>query len=84
MRERVLGYLIGSLTAGGAERVVSMLANEISTNKKVIVITLTKDLPHYFLNDHIQLIQLGVTNNSNNLLKVISSNINFISKLIHY
>ena len=82
MKERVLGFLISSLHAGGAERVVSMLANEISTNRKVIVITLSKSKPHYTLNNNIELVQLGVSNNSNNLIKAISSNVILVKELI--
>jgi GalNAc-alpha-(1->4)-GalNAc-alpha-(1->3)-diNAcBac-PP-undecaprenol alpha-1,4-N-acetyl-D-galactosaminyltransferase len=82
MREKTTGFLISSLNTGGAERVVSVLANEISINRRVIVITLSKNKPHFTLNNSIKLIQLGVSNNSSNLLEAISSNINFISKLV--
>ena len=82
MREKSLGFLISSLNAGGAERVVSMLANEISINRKVIVITLSKNKPHFNLNNNIKLIQLGVSNNSNNPIKAITSNFFLVKKLI--
>ena len=82
MREKATGFLISSLNPGGAERVVSVLANEISINRRVIVITLSKNKPHFTLSNSIKLIQLGVSKNSSNLIEVISSNINFIIKLV--
>ena len=59
-----------------------MLANEISINRKVIVITLSKNKPHFTLNNNIKLIQLGVSNSSNNPIKAITSNFFLVKKLI--
>jgi len=81
MKEKNLGFLISSLTAGGAERVVSMLANQISTNRKVVVFTLSKNKPHYTLNSNIKLIQIGVPNNSKNPIKALTSNFFLIKEL---
>ena len=64
MSDKTVGFLISSLNAGGAERVVSLLANEMSLTRKVVVITLSNEPPFYQLNDSIVLKQLGVSNPS--------------------
>lgn len=76
-----IAFIISSLNAGGAERVVSLLANEFSKNKKVFVITLNKDEPFYKLDSNVSLIQLGVLNNSNNLILAFLSNFILIQKI---
>ena len=81
MRDKTVGFLISSLNAGGAERVVSLLANEMSLTRKVVVITLSKDEPFYKLNDSITIKQLGVLNSGKNPLKSILSNLVLIYKI---
>ncbi|WP_396634856.1 glycosyltransferase family 4 protein [Maribacter sp. R86514] len=51
-----IAFLIYSLNSGGAERVVSTLANGLCNNFNVTIITLTKDKPFYQLKSNINLI----------------------------
>ena len=81
MKKKTVAFLISSLNAGGAERVVSLLANEMSLTRKVVVITLSKDEPFYKLNDSITIKQLGVLNSGKNPLKSILSNLVLIYKI---
>ena len=81
MSDKTVGFLISSLNAGGAERVVSLLANEMSLTRKVVVITLSNDPPFYQLNDSIVLKQLGVSNPSSSPLKAILSNLTLVYKI---
>ena len=75
-----IAFLISSLNAGGAERVVSLLANELSLTNDIVIITLSKDEPFYKINDSITVKQLGVLNSGANPLKAILSNQNNIYK----
>lgn len=70
-----IAFLISSLNAGGAERVVSLLANELSLTNDIVIITLSKEEPFYKLNDSISIMQLGVLNSGTNPLKSIFSNL---------
>ena len=74
-------FLISSLNSGGAERVVSLLANELSLTNDIVIITLSKDEPFYTLNDSITIKQLGVLNSETNPLKSIFSNLVLIYKI---
>ena len=73
--------MISSLNAGGAERVVSLLANELSLTNDIVIITLSKEKPFYKLNDSITIKQLGVLNSGTNPLKSIVSNLVLIYKI---
>jgi len=81
MKKKTVAFLISSLDAGGAERVVSLLANELSLTNDIVIITLSKDEPFYKLNDSITIKQLGVLNSRTNLLKSIFSNLVLIYKI---
>ena len=74
-------FLISSLNAGGAERVVSLLANELSLTNDIVIITLSKDEPFYKLNDSITIKQLGVLKLGTNPLESIVSNLVLIYKV---
>ena len=76
-----IAFLISSLNAGGAERVVSVLANELSLTNDIVIITLSKDEPFYKLNDSITVKQLGVLNSGTNPLKSIFSNLVLLYKI---
>lgn len=76
-----IAFLISSLNAGGAERVVSLLANELSLTNDIVIITLSKDEPFYKINDSITVKQLGVLNSGANPLKSIFSNLVLIYKI---
>lgn len=73
MKKKTVAFLIFNLNAGGAERVVSLLANELSLTNDIVIITLSKCEPFYKLNDSIRIIQLGVLNSGTNPLKSIVS-----------
>ena len=81
MKDKTVGFLISSLNSGGAERVVSLLANELSLTNDVVIITLSKDEPFYTLNDSITIKQLGVLNSGTNPLKSIFSNLVLLYKI---
>jgi len=81
MKEKTVGFLISSLNSSGAERVLSLLANEMSLTKKVVVITLSDNMPFYQLNDSITLKQLRVANSSKNPLKAIFINYNSMVRI---
>ena len=81
MKKKTVAFLISSLNAGGAERVVSLLANELSLTNDIVIITLSKDEPFYKLNDSIRINQLGVLNSGTNPLKSIFSNLVLLYKI---
>lgn len=70
MKKPPIAFLIYSLNSGGAERVVSLLANDLSLTNDVIIITLCKDEPFYKLNDSIAIKQLGSFNSGKNFLMI--------------
>ncbi|WP_100615832.1 glycosyltransferase family 4 protein [Confluentibacter citreus] len=55
IKKRV-GFVIGSLTAGGAERVVSNLSNELIDKYDIVIIAFVKVPPFYSLNEKIKVI----------------------------
>jgi len=81
MKKKTTAFLIYNLNAGGAERVVSLLANELSLTNDIVIITLSIDEPFYKLNDSISIKQLGVLKSRNNFLKSIVSNLFLIFKI---
>lgn len=59
MKNKKIIFCIDSLGKGGAERVVSTLANELSQNNQVSIITLVNEQVAYELNENVNLIELG-------------------------
>lgn len=55
MNKKKISFVIGALTAGGAERVVSTLSNKLLENYEVHIIALTKSTPFYKLDNSIKL-----------------------------
>lgn len=55
MSKKKISFVIGSLTAGGAERVVSTLSNQLMVKYEVHIIILTKCEPFYKLDKNIKL-----------------------------
>lgn len=72
-------FVITSLNFGGAERVISLLANRFNKEHNVNVITLSKDAPKYDLDNRIKLYQLQPT--SLKFLNSIYSNINYLLRI---
>lgn len=68
---------------GGAERVLTILANFLTANFEVIIITKSKGSPYYNLNQDIKIINLlDKFNPSDNYGKSFSINFVFVRKLI--
>ena len=54
-------FIISSLQAGGAERVISNIANNFDNiGHNITILVLSKETPFYSINSSIELIQLGV------------------------
>jgi len=54
--KRKIGFVIGGLTSGGAERVISTLSNDLIEKFEITIITLTKSKPFYPLDERIKVI----------------------------
>lgn len=72
-------FIITSLNFGGAERVISLLANRFSQDHNVNIITLNNDTPKYYLNDKIKLHQIQPS--SSKFLTPLYSNVTYILKI---
>ncbi|MEW4924505.1 glycosyltransferase family 4 protein [Algibacter sp. 2305UL17-15] len=55
MNKKKISFVIGALTAGGAERVVTTLSNQLSEKYEVHIILLTKCEPFYKLNKSVKI-----------------------------
>ena len=75
-------FLISSMNAGGAEKVVSILSNKIIENDEVVIVTLNKGPAFFLLDRRIKLIECGIYNDNGGFLRAILSNIIIIFKLI--
>ena len=76
--------IISSLSSGGAERVLTNLANTLSQKHDVIILTFSKDAPFYVLSENITHIKLDLLKESKNILSSVKNNIKriFILKKI--
>lgn len=54
--KKKIAFIIGGLTSGGAERIISNLSNRLIDNYEVLIITFKKSDPFYKLNDNIKII----------------------------
>jgi GalNAc-alpha-(1->4)-GalNAc-alpha-(1->3)-diNAcBac-PP-undecaprenol alpha-1,4-N-acetyl-D-galactosaminyltransferase len=69
-------FIISSLGSGGAERVLSLMANYwTQKNYSIIVLTLDNATPFYLLEDGIKLEQLSLLKNSVSVINAIANNI---------
>ncbi len=74
-----LAFIISSLGSGGAERVLSLMANYWAQNNcSITVITLDSAAPFFFLEDGIKLEQLSLLKNSVSVFSAIANNISRI------
>lgn len=55
MNKKKITFIIGSLSAGGAERVVTTLSNQLVEKYEVHIVILTKCTPFYALNKNVKL-----------------------------
>lgn len=56
MPKKKIAFVIGSLSSGGAERVVSNLANELIDKFEIVIITFVESTPFYNLDNRIKVI----------------------------
>ena len=71
-----IAFIISSLGSGGAERVLSLMANYwAQKNYSIIVITLDNSTPFYLLEDGIKLEPLSLLKNSVSVFSAIANNI---------
>ncbi len=71
-----IAFIISSLGSGGAERVLSLMANYwAQKNYSIIVITLDNSIPFYLLEDRIKLEPLSLLKNSVSVFSAIANNI---------
>ena len=66
IRNKKIVFCIDSLEKGGAERVVSVLANNLSIENNVYIMTIDKEKIQYKLNDNISLIEIEKKYKKNN------------------
>ncbi|MEH6538378.1 MAG: glycosyltransferase [Psychroserpens sp.] len=79
---KTIGFTINSLNAGGAERVITSLANELVTNYNVIIITVIKCDSFYELNSKVKLLSCDLTvPEKQNKISAINNNIYIIKKI---
>jgi len=77
-----IAFVIPHLGSGGAERVVTTLANELSNKYSITVITYRKNLPFYNLDENVELEYcLETLNPSKNVLQAIISNFKLLKEL---
>ena len=80
MKKQKLAFIIPSLKAGGAERVVSTLSNQLIHDFEVIIVVLYKCTPFYPLDDRIQLIYIkDVYTAQQTFFQTIKNNISFVN-----
>ena len=76
-------FYINSLNAGGAERVLSNIANYWADKNLIIsIVTVSGEKSFYMLNDKINLIQMGLKLESKNVLYKLYNHYNRIKNLI--
>jgi len=66
-----IAFIISSLGSGGAERVLSLLANYFSNNNEIYIITLSNEDSFYNLNKNIKHIKLNLFKKSKNKIETI-------------
>lgn len=74
-------FFVYSMTGGGAERVVSLLANEIALNEKVLLITISSQPSHYRLHSNVIQVSLNHRGKSRNALLGLFKNIEYLFQL---
>ncbi len=74
-------FIISSLSSGGAERVLSLLANKFIDNYEITIITLANSKSFYPLDNKIKHIRLDLLKESKNILQSFLNSINRIKVL---
>lgn len=82
MGKKKIAFIIGSLSSGGAERVISNLSNELIENFEIVIITFVNSIPFYRLDDRIKVIPCcKVINYSTSIYQSLKLNIILIKKI---
>lgn len=73
MKRKTIAFVIYNLESGGAERVITELANSFVSDYKVFIITLVKTKPFYKLNSEVNLLYCSekVKNRTNPLKSIV-------------
>ena len=83
LKNKKIVFSIVSMGKGGAERVVSILANSLSDENDVTIITLVNEKIEYKLNDNIKVVQLANEQKvKSKVLKKILFGYNFLKRFI--
>ncbi|MBU2996744.1 glycosyltransferase family 4 protein [Cellulophaga baltica] len=83
--KKKIAFVVGSLTAGGAERVISTLSNELIERYEVSIIQLVKEKPFYNLNSKIKIFSCREEKKiSSNSIESITNNYYFYKKISSY
>lgn len=69
----VIAFLTPSMNGGGAERVISALANSFSVTDEVYILELGNEDSAYYLENKVTLIRLDVAKKSKNIVDTINS-----------
>jgi len=78
-------FLYGSLSRGGAERVITSLANDfVERGNQVDIITLRDEEPGYQIDSRVHVISLRVAGNSENVIQAVWRNIKTVFALRKY
>jgi GalNAc-alpha-(1->4)-GalNAc-alpha-(1->3)-diNAcBac-PP-undecaprenol alpha-1,4-N-acetyl-D-galactosaminyltransferase len=75
-------FIIASLGSGGAERVLSNLANSLSKRHDITIATFSNEDPFYTLNKRVTHIKLDLLKVSSSKLESIKNNFNRFSELV--
>ncbi|WP_292654755.1 glycosyltransferase family 4 protein [Nitratifractor sp.] len=75
-------FVISSLSAGGAERVLTTLANHFSQSCEVVIVTISDEPPFYPLSDEVRLIQLGLMRESKHIFDTTGNTLRRIRELV--
>lgn len=85
MGKNTIAFILPGLGSGGAERVVTILANKFSENYRIVIISLYKTYPFYPLNSNIKLLYcVEAAPNSKNLFQAILSNFKLLKRISHF
>lgn len=77
-----VAFLFGTMGRGGAERMISHLANMwVELGESISIITLDNLKPEYELDDRVELIQMGIAKKSKNIFEAIGRNFSTVKYL---
>ncbi len=85
LKKPKVAFVISSLTSGGAERVLSTLANTLVNDFQITIITLYNGKPFYELDSRIHLVSCKESYNRNmNFIDSLVNNIYMIGRIYRY